>query len=258
LSIEKHPSTENRPYSAFSEVKTICGAKLGWAWLSRKCCNTMAEKPHPLALALADLVRSAPSDGPRFVLALGGGSGRNIPPLLAAHLSVDILEEDPDRARALRDRFDREPTVRVAHGSYAEPNIFKQRYNAVLSTHALLHGSPSSISAAIQALKDRLVPDADLMLTLGSASDPRFGTGQRIDAQTWTPEEGPEAGVPHVYYDREEAHTLLRSFAVVSLREVYARDIVGSWAHAPDRTPGIVHWFAHVTNIPQAPRDSRV
>lgn len=206
----------------------------------------MPEKPHPLALALAELVRSTPLNSPRFALVLGGGSGRNIPALLTANFRVDVLEEDAARAQALRDRFAREPAVRVECGFYAEPNVFRQRYRAVLSTHALLHGSPSSISAAIQALKEILAPEADMMLTLSSARDPRFGMGQRTDAQTWTPSEGPEAGVPHVYYDREEARTLFRSFALVSLHEVYAREIVGSWAHAPDRTPGIVHWFTHV------------
>jgi len=208
----------------------------------------MIEKPHPLALALASLKRSAQPDAPRFALVLGGGSGRNILPLLSAHIAVDVIEEDAARAQALRDRFDQEPSVRVAHGPYAEPNVFARQYNAVLSTHALLHGSSAAISGTLEALKELLAPDADMMLTLGSARDPRLGTGQRIDAQTWTPLESPEKGVPHVYYDREEARTALRSFAVVSLREVCARDIVGRWAHAVDATPEIVHWFAHVKN----------
>jgi hypothetical protein len=208
----------------------------------------MLETPHPLAVALADLERTANQNAPRWVLALGGGSGRNIPPLLAAHFRVDVLEEDPARAQALRDRFGQESSVRVANGLYAEPNVFRQRYDAVLSTHALLHGLPGAIKAAIQAFKELLAPDADMMLTLGSARDPRCGAGQRVDAQTWAPLEGPEAGVPHVYYDRQEARTLLGSFAVVSLQEVRARDIVGSWAHTADQTPEILHWFAHVKN----------
>jgi hypothetical protein len=191
-------------------------------------------------------MRSASTQTPRFALLLGGGSGRNIPPLLAARLRVDVLEEDSVRVQALRDRFSGEASVRVAHGSYAEPNVLKQHYDAVLSTHALLHGSPAAITAMLHALKELLAPGAEMMFTLGSTHDPRFGVGQRIDARTWAPLQGSEIGVPHVYYDREEALALLRSFGVISLRETRAREIVGSWAHEADRTPEIVHWFVHV------------
>jgi hypothetical protein len=206
----------------------------------------MLEKPHPLALILADLTRAANANAPRFTLLAGGGSGRNVSVLLAAGLHVDILEEDAARAATIAQRFGERPSIRIAHGSYAAPDVFKQRYDAVLSTHALLHGSPLAISSAIHALNELLAPGADMLFTLGSKRDARFGTGERIGEQTWAPSSGPETGVPHVYYDREEAQALLRSTTVVSLREVPARDIVGRWAHERERTPEIVHWFAHV------------
>jgi hypothetical protein len=203
----------------------------------------MHEKPHPLVLRLIDQARDA--DTERFALLLGAGSGRNIPPLLDARFRVDILEENQQCAASIEERFKGNATMRITQGSYTRPEIFHTHYHAVLSTHALLHGSPATIVDTIHALAAMLPAGADMMLTLGSTRDPRFGTGRRIDARTWAPTAGDEENVPHVYYDEEEARKLLRSFSIISLEETQARAIVGAWAHDTTRTPEIIHWFVH-------------
>lgn len=199
--------------------------------------------PHPLASALAAALGT--TDGWR-VLLLGIGTGRNVPPLLAAGARVDAVEDDPERARAARARFAGESRVRIARAGYGGPYPFAGSFDGALSTHALLHGTPQHVTAALTAVLNRLAPQAPFFLTLGSKRDPRFGTGRPAGPDTFIADDGSEAGVSHCYFDAAGARALLGSFAVDSLEERSATESAGTWAHTADEAATLVHWFARV------------
>jgi len=177
------------------------------------------------------------------VLLLGVGTGRNVPPLLAAEARVDVVEDDPERARAAVERFAGDGRVRVARTRYAGPIPFAGGFAAALSTHALQHGSLGGITAAVAAVRSRLVPGARFFLTLGSKRDPRFASGRRIDADVAAPRDGTEAGVAHVYLDEPQVQTLLAGFEIESAVEGSAAETAGRWAHPGAEADGLVHWF---------------
>lgn len=120
-------------------------------------------------------------------------------------------------------------------------------YEGALSTHAYLHGTSSKIRSGIAELARVLRVGAPAFLTFGSIQDVRYGFGDRIDVHTFAPGDGPEAGVPHAYFDRDGMLEVLRPLTVVSLEEVAVDDIVGKWAHLDDEPRGKMHWFAEVT-----------
>jgi hypothetical protein len=184
--------------------------------------GTLIEPPHPLVGAL---IAALPS-GSR-VLLIGVGSGRHIPPLLQAGFRVDVLDED-----SMRTIVDGEP--------------FNGGFDGALSTHALLHGTPESIQAALRAIGDRLRDGAPFHLTLGSKADPRFGAGTRIDDATWAAPAGTEAGVPHAYFDEGEVRALLIDWDVLDLEQRNAAETAGRWAHRPSELATMVHWFARI------------
>jgi hypothetical protein len=214
--------------------------------MQRPDTPTVPEAPpaHPLALDLAE--RLASGQGER-VLLLGIGSGRSVPPFLAIGARVDALEDDAERARAAAVRFAAEPRVRVVRARYVGPFPVAGGLMGALSTHALLHGTPSSVAAAVAAVRNRLRPGAPFFATLGSTRDPRFGRGVRLDEATFAPETGGEAGVPHVYYDETRARALFAAFAVESLVETAAAETVGRWAHDDADAATIVHWFVRAS-----------
>jgi hypothetical protein len=184
----------------------------------------------------------------RRVLVVGYGSGRNLPPLLAAGLAIDLYEGDITRAAAAARRFAASSKVRIltALGSPDAANSTVPDCDGALSTHALLHGDAADLSAAIASIHARLRDGAPFYTTLGSTRDPRFGRGRRIDAATFAPDTGEEAGVPHVYLSEREVRAMLRDFTIESLDEVDASEHVGAWAHEPAEAATIVHWFARV------------
>ena len=151
------------------------------------------------------------------MLEIGHGSGRNHRALGAAGFEV------------------------LHFGAEAAP---PERAAAALSTHALLHGSPAEISAALAEIARELSVGAPLFATFGSQRDARFGEGRRLGPATFAPTDGDERGIAHSYFDEAALRGVLdEHFAIEELREVEVDEIVGAWAHASAPLRGAVHWF---------------
>lgn len=175
-------------------------------------------RPHPLAAQLIERLRPA---GSARILDFGSGSGRNSAALHAAGFYVCAVADDGVHAFDAREHFD-----------------------AAVSTHALLHGTPRSVTAMLQRIASALKPDAPFYATFGSKADARYGKGTRIDDETYAPDSGDEQGVAHAYFDEQTLGSLLgRWFILESIEQHGVDDIVGTWAHA-QRPQGSVHWFA--------------
>jgi SAM-dependent methyltransferase len=177
------------------------------------------------------------------VLVLGIGSGRNVPALVAAGGRVDAIEDDPERARAALVRHAASGAVRVARSRYAGPYPFAGTYAGALSTHALLHGIPADVAAALASVRDRLAAGAPFFFTLGSKRDPRFGAGRSAGPDTYASETGSEAGVAHCYFDEPGVRALLAGLTLEALEERDAATSAGTWAHEPHEAATLVHWF---------------
>jgi len=200
--------------------------------------------PEPSAHVLArDL--AARVSAPRRILVVGYGSGRNLAPLLDAGLAIDLCEGDVTRAAAAAQRYGASSRVRIftALGSPDATTSIVPDCDGALSTHALLHGNAAGLATSIASIHGRLRGGAPFYTTLGSTRDPRFGRGLRIDAATFAPDTGTEAGVPHVFLSEREVRAMLRDFTIESLDEIDASEHVGAWAHEPEDAATIVHWF---------------
>jgi hypothetical protein len=178
------------------------------------------EAAHPLAVRLIEDLRRARVSGP--VLEVGSGHGRNTRALVAAGL--EVLSTD-DAAQ------------------YTQLPARRGSIVAALSTHAYLHGTAPKLRAGIAELARVLRPGAPAYLTLGSTEDVNYGFGAQIDEYTFAPGDGPEAGIPHVYLDRDAVIEFLRGFTIETLELVDVDRIVGRWAHGEDELPGKRHWF---------------
>jgi SAM-dependent methyltransferase len=207
--------------------------------------------PHPLARELANFLAAQITP---HVVVLGYGSGRNVPVLLAAGTRVTVIEEDPARAGLAMAHFADGQLVAVERAAYgdldASGSLLHASFDAALSTHALLHGTPDRIGAIVAAVRERLAPGAPFFLTLGSKDDPRYGTGRRAGLDTFAPESGPEAGVPHAYFDAGGVRELMRGFALERCEESSAAETAGSWAHSASEAATLRHWFVRARRQP--------
>ncbi len=169
--------------------------------------------PHPLAVRL---IAETSAAGAR-ILEIGTGSGRNRRALIAAGLDVISID--------------------------AGGPVPGAAFDAALSTHALLHGTPATLRAALEGIHLALGPQARLYATLGSKRDARYGQGEQIAAHVFAPEDGAEAGVAHTFWDEPEVRILLADFKIIELAQVQVDDIAGSWAHAKSPLAQAYHWM---------------
>ncbi len=173
-----------------------------------------ARPPHPLALVLIDRLRAHPRAA---VLEVGAGSGRNTRALHAAGFTVVTLDDAATAAGAL-------------------------------STHALLHGTPASISELLDRIAARVERGGALCATFGSVRDARYGQGRFVEDRVYAPEDGDERGVPHTYLDESGVRELLRNdWTIESMHETGVDAIAGSWAHEQQPLRDAVHWFVVAT-----------
>jgi SAM-dependent methyltransferase len=159
------------------------------------------------------------------VIDFASGSGRNGAAL--RHAGFDVVSID-DRTAMTGFPLD------TVEGSF----------DAVISTHGLLHGTIPAIAGRVERFASRLAPGGLLFATLGSTRDARFGKGRRVDAATYVPLDGDERGVAHSYFSRSQLETLLlRWYEIESLEERLVDAVAGRWAHPKTPLEKAVHWF---------------
>lgn len=182
----------------------------------------MVISPHPLAAALIERLHAC--SGVR-VLDFASGSGRNTAALRAAGFSVVTVDDaGAAEVKALQEMSD--------------------QFDAVVSTHGLLHGMPGAIASRLQAIAQCLCSSGLLYASFGSTRDARFGEGRRLGDWAFAPLDGDERDVAHTYYDRDRLGAMLAQyFEIESLDETGVDEVAGRWAHATKPLHGAVHWF---------------
>lgn len=175
-------------------------------------------------MAAALIQRLHAGDGIR-VLDFASGRGRNTAALRAAGFTVVALDD----------------------AAAAEANALQElsdQFDAVVSTHGLLHGAPDAIALRVRAIAGRLRHGGLFYAIFGSARDSRFGEGRRLGDSTFAPLDGDERDVAHTYFDRDRLGAMLAQyFEIESLEEAEADEVAGRWAHATKPLHGAVHWF---------------
>ena len=172
-------------------------------------------RPHQLCGELA--LRLAPGER---VLELGSGRGRNTGALLARGVHVDAVPDDEVLAFSA---------------------ATAARFDAVLSTHGLLHGHESDIARLVRQTSAALRPGGLFFAVFGSQRDARFGRGERLSDKTYAPETGEERGIAHTYFTQDQLQALLGEWIEAESMDECAAD-AGAWAHAQP-LQGHVHWF---------------
>lgn len=158
------------------------------------------------------------------VLEVGRGSGRNRAALLDAGFEVESIDHD---------------MLHAEHGAF----------DACLSSHALLHGTPATLEADLRRIGALLLPGAELYATFGSTRDARYGRGRRIAEHVFAAEDGDEAGVAHTFWNAAELRALLAGYEVMECNEVDVDRVAGTWAHTTAPLQGAVHWFVIARKI---------
>jgi cyclopropane fatty-acyl-phospholipid synthase-like methyltransferase len=91
-------------------------------------------------------------------------------------------------------------------------------FDGAISWDALHHNTISNINKAVDVVYENLCVGGMFMVSLLSTKAGRADLrGKEIEKNTFIREDGPEAGVPHHYFDEQGIRDLFRKWKIVSL-----------------------------------------
>ena len=92
-------------------------------------------------------------------------------------------------------------------------------FDLIVSHDVIHHNRLEVIQRCVGEIARTLKPGGHLYLSLKSASDSSYGSGQPLEAHTFVPQAGHEAGIPHHFFDRGRLQQLLTGFRLLNLHE---------------------------------------
>ena len=107
-------------------------------------------------------------------------------------------------------------------------------FHGVVSWDSLHHNTLENILTALDVVHERLEAGGLLLATMKSTRADWFGKGTEIEPGTFAHDSGPEAGVPHHYFDEAGIRSALAAWELVSLVELRC-----DYAERPNGGPGM-------------------
>lgn len=190
--------------------------------------STLKRMPKRLketAQFIADAVPGLKDHKVKKVLDLGCGAGRHC--ILLANsgfevIGVDISKNALEMAR-LWVRKEKLENVALVRATMTNLPLSDCCLDAIISVSVIHHALKKDIAATVKGIHRILRKDGWFLANLASTKDPRYGTGQMLEKNTfWILEayEKKKFGELHHFFTRSEASKLLCHFANVQVTAI--------------------------------------
>ncbi|MFQ5820658.1 MAG: class I SAM-dependent methyltransferase [Candidatus Heimdallarchaeota archaeon] len=183
--------------------------KAGKAWAS------LDEEIHPFFnkfLKISDFKLKSVFD-------IGCGDGRYLKLLQLSGFNIAGIDSSETAIEMAKVILENKSAVTLADMYHYE--IPKEKYDLIISISALHHGKKSDIKNLIDTIYSVLVPNGKIFITIPDISCVEtwntFETLKEIEKGTFIPLSGPEKGLPHSFYTKEEIQKLFSIFKNLKL-----------------------------------------
>jgi len=200
----------------------LFGTRMSWEkYYSRlRLLPERYKRPVPL---VAEILPALKLRKVRNVLDLGCGAGRHC--VFLASKGFDVLGLDASES-ALRMasqwiRMERLANVALVQGSMTDIPSDDDHFEAVISISVMHHALKKEISRSMAEIHRILKKDGIFFANLASIHDPRYGTGQEVEENTFRlPEAFEEKRFEelHHFFTKREVSELLVSFAKADVK----------------------------------------
>lgn len=169
----------------------------------------------------------------RNVLDLGCGAGRHAIFLAREGFNVvglDVSETALGELEGRRKAAGLGNVTLVKHEMQELPFI-DDYFDGIVSTNVLHHGTATEIRRTLAEIHRIMRKDATGFIITLSKRDFRYGTGTRLEEDTYRFTDGDEKGIVHHFFSREELLQFFGRFEVLSLNEELVNFSNKNWAH---------------------------
>lgn len=160
-------------------------------------------------------------------LDIGCGTGKYLAFLENKGFRVDGIDSSPTSIEMTQKIVSKQAKLQVADMyGHSYP---KNTYDLILSVSTLHHGRKAQIASTINKIYSSLVQSGRIFITLpnfdASKTWETFKDHSEIEPGTFSPNSGPEEGLPHSFFTEIEVQELFQAFENIALD----LDKIGRW-----------------------------
>lgn len=174
------------------------------------------KEPYSRVIELAKLFKEK---GFKKIYDLGCGTGRHLVYLAKEGFAVygsDISETGLEYARRWLEQEELQAELKQSDmTTLPYPDAF---FDALISIFVIYHATLDNMRKAIAEIHRVLRSGGLAFLTFPSKRSYRYGQGEEIEKDTFIPNVGPDAGIPHHFSDKEEIELLLGDFKILEIK----------------------------------------
>ena len=191
--------------------------KGGEAWA------TLSEDVHPLFKEFL----SKSNFELRHVFDIGCGTGNYLKLLQSLEFKTDGIDSSETSVEMTKKTLKDDSNIIL--GNMFEYEIPKDKYDLVISVSTIHHGTKEQVQNLINHVYETLAPNGRIFITVPNFESSKkwdtFKDHKEIAPGTYSPLKGPEQGLPHSFYTKEEVQELFSKFSNLKLD----LDEIGRW-----------------------------
>ncbi|HUT22420.1 MAG TPA: class I SAM-dependent methyltransferase [Candidatus Bipolaricaulota bacterium] len=181
----------------------------GQAWA------TLSEEIHPL---FKEFLNQSDFEI-KYVLDIGCGTGKYLQFLEAGGFKTDGIDSSETAVEMTKKELGDDSVILCSN--MFEFEIPKDKYDLILSIATIHHGTKAQVQSLINRIFESIVTNGRTFITLPDLESSKkwntFKNHQEISEGTFAPLSGPEKGLPHSFYTREEVQKLFSKFRDLQL-----------------------------------------
>lgn len=162
------------------------------------------------------------------VLDIGCGNGKYLAFLKSLGFETDGVDSSPTAVEMTKEVLNDDSSILLA--DIYEHNLPKEQYDLIISIAAIHHGLKAQVRGAIRQIYPALLPGGHFFVTLpdneGSNHWTMMANHEEIEPGTRIPLSGPEKGLPHSSFTKEEIKEMFFDFTKIDMQLLADR---GRW-----------------------------
>ena len=183
--------------------------KGGEAWA------TLSEEIHPLFKQFL----SQSNFEPKHVLDIGCGTGKYLKILQAIGFKTDGIDSSETAVEMTKKTLGNDSTIICVN--MFEFEIPKNKYDLVISISTIHHGTKEQVQNLINRIYEAMIKNGKVFITVPDFESSKkwntFKDHEEIAEGTFAPLSGPEKGLPHSFYTKEDTQKLFSKFRDLQL-----------------------------------------
>jgi cyclopropane fatty-acyl-phospholipid synthase-like methyltransferase len=195
--------------------------------------------PHEKVVAIAAEWKQ---QGFNKILDLGCGAGRHLILLAGEGFESYGLDNSENALQFSRHNLNEKGlTADLKFSDMTRLPYDNATFDGLISTYVIHHQTLAGMMQTMSEIYRVMKVNGEIFITLQSIYGHRFKNGFQVEHNTFIPELGEDAGIPHHFCDLMEVSILLQNFKVMSVEQNEHYNEVGYKS---------AHWFIHAVKIP--------